>query len=82
MPDREAEGWIWIDTAAAVVPFMLFAGRTSGNETYIDFAAQQYFGLIDALLDPACGLLHQCRGFLEDHRLCSQDHWSRGNGWG
>lgn len=34
-------------------------------------------------MDESCGLLHQCRGFIEsDRRKCSEDHWSRGNGWG
>ncbi len=82
MPGREEEGWIWIDVATAVTPFMLFAGLTCRNESYIDFAAAQCFGMVEALLDPACGLLHQCRGFLPDPARCSADHWSRGNGWG
>lgn len=81
MPGREAEGWIWIDTLTAIVPFMLFAGLSRKENRYIDFAAQQCFGMFEALLDPSCGLLHQCRGFLPEGR-CSEDHWSRGNGWG
>lgn len=38
--------------------------------------------MYEILLDPSCGLLHQCRGFREDSSLYSEDHWSRGNGWG
>lgn len=81
MPGRVEEGWIWIDTLTAITPFMLFAGLSLGEERYIDFAAEQCFGMYEALLDNSCGLLHQCRGFLPDGK-CSEDHWSRGNGWG
>lgn len=82
MPGCEKDGLIWIDTAAAVTPFMLFAGLVCREESYIDFAAEQCFGMYEALLDPACGLLHQCRGFRPDPGLITEDHWSRGNGWG
>ncbi len=75
MPGMEKEGAIWIDEATAVTPFMLFAGLTCRNESYIDFAAEQCFGLYEALIAPSCGLLHQCRGFLENPRQCSADHW-------
>ena len=34
----------------------------------------------NALLDADCGLLHQCRGFLDNPGRRSADHWSRGNG--
>lgn len=82
MTGKSKEGWIWIDTASAITPFMLFAGLTCGNEAYIDFGADQCFRMYESLLDFSCGLLHQSKGFLEDHNLCSEDHWSRGNGWG
>lgn len=82
MPGSEARGAIWIDTAAAVTPFMLFAGLSCRCSEYIDFAAEQCFGLYEALLDRECGLLHQSRGFLAEPLQCSEDHWSRGNGWG
>lgn len=82
MPGMEKKSAIWIDTVAAVTPFMLFAGLTLNREEYVAFAAGQCFGMYDALLDPESGLLHQCRGFLEEPEKCSEDHWSRGNGWG
>lgn len=82
MPGREKEGWIWIDTLTAVTPFLLFAGLKCRRQDYIDFAADQCFLMYDALVDTSCGLLHQCRGFLGEPGLCSEDHWSRGNGWG
>ena len=82
MPGMEEKGAIWIDTVTAVTPFMLFAGLVLDRKDYMDFAAEQCFGMYDVLLDEECGLLHQCRGFLEDKDKCSQDHWSRGNGWG
>lgn len=82
MPGKQAEGWIWIDTLFAVVPFMLFAGLSLKKNVYVDFAADQCLRMIEELMDSRCGLVHQCRGFLEDPERCSEDHWSRGNGWG
>ncbi len=72
---------IWIDVAFAVTPFMLFAGLTLGEETYIEAGFQQIKMMYDVFRDPANGLLHQARGFTAPGVL-SQDHWSRGNGWG
>jgi len=72
---------IWIDAAAAVTPYLLYAGNASGDERFVDEAVRQTLSMYDALLDPACGLLHQCRGFVAPG-VVSQDHWSRGNGWG
>lgn len=82
MPGMEEQGAIWIDTAAAVVPFMLFAGIRYQDDCYINFAAEQGIRMYETLLDRSCGLLHQCRGFLPDKERFSGDHWSRGNGWG
>lgn len=82
MPGSEARSAIWIDVATAVTPFMLFAGLARNNDAYIDFGAEQCFGMYEALLDSENGLLHQSRGFLEPMERCSEDHWSRGNGWG
>ena len=74
--------WIWVDAIAAVAPFMLYAGLKLEEPRYVDFAAEQTVLMFDALLDPECGLLHQVRGrYPEDPDRCSEDHWSRGNGW-
>ena len=74
--------WIWVDAITAVAPFMLFAGLGLGEQKYVDYAAEQTIKIFDALLDPACGLVHQARGrYIEDEFRCSEDHWSRGNGW-
>ena len=81
MPGMEVCSAIWIDTATAVTPFMLFAGLTLDRDDFVEFGARQCFGLYDALLDADCGLLHQCRGFLDNPGRRSADHWSRGNGW-
>lgn len=83
LPGGGKDGLIWIDVAAAVTPFMLFSGLTLNREDFLDFGASQTLDMYEAFKDPANGLLHQSRGFLEhDRSLCSQDHWSRGNGWG
>lgn len=79
LPDRDK---IWIDVIYAVTPFMLYAGLALGEEKYIDFAAEQCFKMYDVLLDRTCGLLHQSRGFMQNPKFISHDHWSRGNGWG
>ena len=73
---------IWIDVVYAVVPFMLYAGLTFNEERYIAFAAEQCFKMYETLIDKTCGLLHQSRGFMQNRKLVSPDHWSRGNGWG
>lgn len=74
--------WIWVDAITAVAPFMLFAGLGLGEQRYIDFAAEQTILIFDALLDKSCGLVHQVRGrYEEDEYRCTEDHWSRGNGW-
>ena len=78
-PEKEK---IWIDVVTAVTPFMLYAGLALNEEKYIDFAAEQCFKMYNVFLDGTCGLLHQTKRFLEDPNLLSQDHWSRGNGWG
>ena len=74
--------FIWVDAITAVAPFMLYAGLALQEPRYVDFAAEQTIFMFDALLDPACGLVHQVRGrYEEDPNRCSEDHWSRGNGW-
>lgn len=79
LPDNSK---IWIDVAAAVTPFMLYAGLALKEEKYIDFATEQCFKMYEVFCDHTCGLLHQSRGFMENTNLVSHDHWSRGNGWG
>ncbi len=78
VPDTEK---IWIDAAFAVVPFLVNAGVCLGNERFVAEGADQIAGLYDLLIDRKNGLLHQSRGFAGPG-LRSQDHWSRGNGWG
>lgn len=74
--------WIWVDAITAVAPFMLFAGLALSEERYVDFAAEQTILMYDALVDRDCGLVHQVRGRYDDDEFrCSEDHWSRGNGW-
>lgn len=73
---------IWIDVVTCVTPFMLYAGLALGEEKYIDFAAEQCFKMYEMFLDQTCGLLHQTRGFKDNPKRMSEDHWSRGNGWG
>jgi unsaturated rhamnogalacturonyl hydrolase len=72
---------IWIDVAFAVTPFLLFAGLAFQEDAYIEEAFQQTCKMVEIFRDPENELLHQARGFTAPGVL-SQDHWSRGNGWG
>lgn len=73
---------IWIDVVYAVTPFMLYAGLILDEPKYIDFGIEQCFKMYDVFMDESTGLLHQTRGFMRDVNAISEDHWSRGNGWG
>ena len=80
-PRRPGENAIWIDVAFAVTPFLLFAGLAFDNETYLEEAFQQTDRMFNLFRDPQNGLLHQSHNMRgPGHR--SEDHWSRGNGWG
>jgi len=77
-PDLER---VFIDQAFAVCPFMLSAGLALNEPAYLDEACKQGWGMIDLLRDETCGLLHQGVNF-DGPGSISEDHWSRGNGWG
>lgn len=81
MPNRPRTDLVWIDVAFAVTPFLLFAGLTFDEDAYIEEAYQQTAKMVALLRNPDNGLLHQARGFVEPGRI-TEDHWSRGNGWG
>ncbi|MFD6416272.1 glycoside hydrolase family 88 protein [Streptomyces sp. NPDC060194] len=72
---------VWIDVAMAAAPFLMYAGLALEEPRYVDEAVSQAVLMYDEFLDPATGLLHQCRGFVAEGVL-SRDHWGRGNGWG
>jgi unsaturated rhamnogalacturonyl hydrolase len=80
-PRFPGEGRIWIDVAFAVTPFLLFAGLAFEEDVYIEEAFQQVRKMVDVFRDQENGLLHQCKNFVAPGEL-SEDHWSRGNGWG
>lgn len=72
---------IWIDVAFAVTPFLLFAGLALDCDEYVEEAFQQTAKMVRAFRFEETGLLFQSRNFKGvGHR--SDDHWSRGNGWG
>jgi unsaturated rhamnogalacturonyl hydrolase len=77
-PDEDR---IWIDVAFAVTPFLLFAGLAFEEDVYVEEAFQQIRKMVIVFRDPDNGLLHQCKNFVAPGKL-SEDHWSRGNGWG
>jgi len=75
---------VWIDVATAVTPFLVYAGHIFGEQKYFDEAVKQTIMMYDLFLDSANGLLHQAQGFCDGYSPAkiSEDHWSRGNGWG
>ena len=82
-PACPGEERIWIDSAFAVTPFQLFAGLAFGEEAYVEDAFQHTAKMVAVLRDPANGLLHQAKNFSgELPGRITEDHWSRGNGWG
>lgn len=82
MPNKDYE-LIWIDSIFAIAPFLLYCGVAFKDDRYIEEAFQQVKKMLDIFRDPeAHGTMHQSRGgWIGDGKL-SQDHWSRGNGWG
>ncbi|RMD82487.1 MAG: glucuronyl hydrolase, partial [Lentisphaerae bacterium] len=81
LPRDPDKGKVWIDVAFAVSPFLAFAGLALNRPDYLDEAVFQTKAMVELLRDPQTGLLHQSRGFNGLDKF-SQDHWSRGNGWG
>lgn len=82
MPSVKEKDLIWIDTVSCITPFMLYVGLRLNEERYINFAAEQCLKMYETFMDASCGLLHQGKGFMKNPEDISQDHWSRGNGWG
>jgi len=76
----------WIDKLFGTVPFLLFSGLLLGDNSYLDEACAQIKGMVDVFRNPQNGLYHQCYGFTGPGRpglgKITEDHWSRGNGWG
>ncbi|AHF90921.1 glucuronyl hydrolase [Opitutaceae bacterium TAV5] len=80
-PRDAAKGLAWIDVAFAVGPFLLFAGLALGDDRYVEESFQQTAKMVRLFRNPDNGLLHQGRNFTGPGSI-SEDHWSRGNGWG
>jgi unsaturated rhamnogalacturonyl hydrolase len=72
---------IWIDVAFAVSPFLVYTGRALNEDRYMEEGFQQTAKMVNLLRDPANGLMNQGINFRAPGSR-SQDHWSRGNGWG
>lgn len=82
-PNAPAAHKIWIDVAFAVCPFLLFSGLALGEDAWVEEAFQQADKMIRVLRNPENGLLHQSKNFTGQlPGNISEDHWSRGNGWG
>lgn len=74
---------IWIDASFAVTPFQLFAGLAFEEAEYVEDAFQHTARMVAIFKNPANGLLHQAKNFTGPlPGPMTDDHWSRGNGWG
>lgn len=80
-PRDPEKHYVWIDVAFAVGPFLLFAGLALNDDRYVEESFQQTAKMVRLLRDPENGLLHQGINFSAPGKI-SEDHWSRGNGWG
>lgn len=78
---RPPHNIIFIDAAFAVTPFLLFAGLYFEEEKWIEEAVNQTCKMVKLLRDSENGLLHQAKNYRSPGHM-TQDHWSRGNGWG
>lgn len=82
-PKNPAAHRVWIDVAFTVTPFLLFAGLALHEPAYIEEAYQQTAKMVRLFRNPENGLLHQSKNFTGQlPGNISEDHWSRGNGWG
>jgi unsaturated rhamnogalacturonyl hydrolase len=72
---------IWIDTLWGICPFLGILGKITGRRDFIDESIRQIIETHKLLLDASVGLYHQSINFAGPG-LLSEDHWSRGNGWG
>ena len=72
---------IWIDMVFATCPFLVFAGKYFNENKYFDEAVKQMRIMHEYFYDAECGLYHQAINCNELKGL-TDDHWSRGNGWG
>jgi unsaturated rhamnogalacturonyl hydrolase len=81
VPRDVPRGLIWIDTAFGVCPFLVLLGRALDRDDYVDEGVHQVVAMHRLLIDAECGLVHQGKNFNGPGSI-SEDHWSRGNGWG
>lgn len=75
-PNR-TDNLLWIDTVFGVCPFLVWVGRATGRNEFIEESVHQMLGHHRALFDPATKLYHQARF---GGKLSAV--WSRGVGWG
>ena len=68
---------LWIDTVFGVCPFLVWVGKATGRNDFIEESVHQMLGHHRELFDPATKLYHQARF---GGKLSAV--WSRGVGWG
>jgi unsaturated rhamnogalacturonyl hydrolase len=71
---------VWVDTLLGTVPFLVEMSRVSGNNSFIDEAANQVIKHAGHLQDPISGLYRHAWD-ASGNSLNGQAYWGRGNGW-
>lgn len=79
---RDLDGWrdtIWVDCMALDGPFLARLGLVTGDQAWIDRAADALLGYARVLQDTASGLF--VHGYDVGTDQASTVRWGRGNGW-
>ena len=70
---------LWADDLYMSVPFLARMGRTTGDNTWLDFAIQQVEAFNHYIYDSTTGLYFHC--YYNDENMNGVAHWGRCNGW-
>ncbi|MCK4920477.1 MAG: glycoside hydrolase family 88 protein [Bacteroidales bacterium] len=73
------EKTVWADDLFMSAPFFMMYGELTGDEKYIDEAANQILLFYELLMDKKTGLCHH--GYCHSNPSNVMPFWSRANGW-
>lgn len=75
----EMENTMWLDDLYMSVPFLVRYYRLTGEQSYLDEAAKQFFLYRAKMLIPELNVLSHV--YYTDRKIQSGVPWGRGNGW-
>src|SRR5581483_8822154 len=70
---------LWADDLYMSVPFLARMGKTTGDNTYLDFAIKQVEAFNRYIYDSTTGLYFHC--YYNDEDMNGVARWGRCNGW-